>query len=71
MNSECVDLIYLDPPFNSNQNYVAPVVRAADIETAEVFAGIPNPRQEGRETTVAPPYTEGSSQLQEVVNPEI
>ena len=25
MNSESVDLIYLDPPFNSNQNYAAPV----------------------------------------------
>ncbi|MXZ56500.1 MAG: hypothetical protein F4227_00630 [Gammaproteobacteria bacterium] len=25
MNSECVDLIYLDPPFNSNANYAAPV----------------------------------------------
>lgn len=25
MNSECVDLIYLDPPFNSNKNYSAPV----------------------------------------------
>ena len=25
MNSECVDLIYLDPPFNSNQNFAAPV----------------------------------------------
>ena len=25
MSSECVDLIYLDPPFNSNQNYAAPV----------------------------------------------
>ena len=25
LNSECVDLIYLDPPFNSNQNYAAPV----------------------------------------------
>ncbi len=23
MNSESVDLIYLDPPFNSNQNYAA------------------------------------------------
>ena len=22
MNSECVDLIYLEPPFNSNQNYI-------------------------------------------------
>ena len=25
MNSECVDLIYLDPPFNSNRNYEAPI----------------------------------------------
>ena len=25
LNSECVDLIYLDPPFNSNKNYSAPV----------------------------------------------
>ena len=25
MNSETVDLIYLDPPFNSNQDYAAPV----------------------------------------------
>ena len=25
MNAECVDLIYLDPPFNSNKNYEAPV----------------------------------------------
>ena len=25
MNSECVDLIYLDPPFNSNQDYAAPM----------------------------------------------
>ena len=29
MNSECVDLIYLDPPFNSNRNYAAPIGRAA------------------------------------------
>ena len=29
MNSECVDLIYLDPPFNLNRNYVAPVGSAA------------------------------------------
>ena len=29
MNSECVDLIYLDPPFNSNRNYSAPVGSAA------------------------------------------
>ena len=25
MNSECVDLSYLDPPFNSNRNYAAPI----------------------------------------------
>lgn len=25
MNSVCVDLIYLDPPFNSNRNYEAPI----------------------------------------------
>ena len=25
MNSDCVDLIYLDPPFNSNRDYAAPV----------------------------------------------
>ena len=29
LNSECVDLIYLDPPFNSNQDYAAPVGSAA------------------------------------------
>ena len=25
INSECIDLIYLDPPFNSNRNYEAPI----------------------------------------------
>ena len=25
INSECLDLIYLDPPFNSNATYAAPV----------------------------------------------
>ena len=25
MNSETVDLIYLDPPFNSNRSYAAPI----------------------------------------------
>ena len=25
LNSDCVDLIYLDPPFNSNRNYAAPI----------------------------------------------
>ena len=25
LNSDCVDLIYLDPPLNSNRDYAAPV----------------------------------------------
>ena len=25
MNDACVDLIYLDPPFNSNRHYEAPI----------------------------------------------
>lgn len=25
INSKCIDLIYLDPPFNSNRNYEAPI----------------------------------------------
>ena len=25
LNSECIDLVYLDPPFNSNANYAAPI----------------------------------------------
>ena len=25
LNSDCIDLIYLDPPFNSNRNYAAPI----------------------------------------------
>ena len=25
LNDDCVDLIYLDPPFNSNRNYAAPI----------------------------------------------
>ncbi len=25
INSECVDLVYMDPPFNSNRNYEAPI----------------------------------------------
>ena len=29
MNSESVDLIYLDPPFNSKTDYAAPIGKAA------------------------------------------
>ena len=25
INSACIDLIYLDPPFNSNEDYAAPI----------------------------------------------
>ena len=35
MNSACVDLIYLDPPFNSNRNYAAPIGSAAAGGTFE------------------------------------
>ena len=30
LNSNCVDLIYLDPPFNSNKHYAAPIGSAAE-----------------------------------------
>ena len=30
INSECVDLIYMDPPFNSNKNYTAPIGSSAE-----------------------------------------
>ena len=36
LNSESVDLIYLDPPFNSNANYAAPIgSKAAGAEPLE------------------------------------
>ena len=35
LNSESVDLIYLDPPFNSNRDYSAPI----GSEAAEVLGG--------------------------------
>ncbi|MYE88893.1 hypothetical protein F4X33_07870, partial [Candidatus Poribacteria bacterium] len=33
MNDGCVDLIYLDPPFNSNRDYAAPI--GSDVVSAE------------------------------------
>ena len=30
INDECIDLIYLDPPFNSNRNYKAPIGSPAE-----------------------------------------
>ena len=38
MNSESVDLIYLDPPFNSNANYAAPIgSEAAGAEFRDIW----------------------------------
>ncbi len=39
MNSESVDLIYLDPPFNSNKNYSAPIgSQAAGVAFKDTWA---------------------------------
>lgn len=39
MNSESVDLIYLDPPFNSNANYAAPIgSQAAGAEFKDTWS---------------------------------
>ena len=35
INSNCIDLIYLDPPFNSNRNYAAPI---GDSKSGQVMA---------------------------------
>ena len=38
INSDCVDLIYLDPPFNSNRNYSAPLnSEASGAEFSDVW----------------------------------
>ena len=38
MNSETVDLIYLDPPFNSNKNYAAPIgSKAAGVKFKDTW----------------------------------
>ena len=39
MNSECVDLIYLEPPFNSNRTYEAPIgSKAAGASFTQISA---------------------------------
>ncbi len=39
MNSECIDLICLDPPFNSNANYAAPIgSKAAGAEFKDTWS---------------------------------
>ena len=37
MNDGCVDLIYLDPPFNSNRDYAAPIGSEAAGDSALRF----------------------------------
>ncbi len=38
MNSECIDLIYLDPPFNKNKRFTAPIgTSAAGAEFSDIF----------------------------------
>ena len=38
INSDCIDLIYLDPPFNSNANYAAPIgSKAAGAEFKDTW----------------------------------
>ena len=39
MNNGCVDLIYLDPPFNSNVDYAAPIgSKAAGAEFKDTWS---------------------------------
>ena len=45
MNSETVDLIYLDPPFNSNRNYAAPIGSEA---AGAAFKEYLDPQRRGR-----------------------
>jgi len=38
INSECVDLIYLDPPFNKNKIFAAPIGTSAEgAEFSDIF----------------------------------
>ena len=38
MNSECIDLIYLDPPFNKKKQFSAPIGSAAEgAEFSDLF----------------------------------
>ena len=50
INSDCVDLIYLDPPFNSNQTYAAPLDSEAK---GAVRRCVDARRYEGRWTAVS------------------
>ena len=38
INSECIDLIYLDPPFNKNKKFTAPIGTSAEgAEFSDIF----------------------------------
>ncbi len=38
INSECIDLIYLDPPFNKNKMFTAPIGSSAEgAEFSDIF----------------------------------
>ena len=38
INSECIDLIYLDPPFNKNKKFTAPIGSSAEgAEFSDIF----------------------------------
>ena len=39
MNSESVDLIYLDPPFNSKADYSAPIGSSSPWQKSVIFLG--------------------------------
>ena len=41
INSACIDLIYLDPPFNFNQDYAAPI---GSLKVMEVGHDLPRSR---------------------------
>ena len=58
MNSESVDLIYLDPPFNSSRNYAAPIAAystTATLPPARTFRGerISRPRSRTDRTSTS------------------
>ena len=44
LNSESVDLIYLDPPFNSNRDYAAPIGSKAAGRRVPGHLGVLRPR---------------------------
>ena len=40
-NSESIDLVYLDPPFNSNANYAAPIGSQARALLSKIPGHLP------------------------------